>query len=51
MPYFEIDIGTSSPCWAMKEKVMSRCVSLTTRTVVSYNSGTSASVGNPVSCA
>ena len=30
---------------------MSKCVSLMTGTVVSHNSGTSTSVGNPFSCA
>ena len=30
---------------------MSECASLMIETVVSYNFGTSASVGNPISCA
>ena len=51
MLYSEIDTGSFCPCWGEKEQTVSRCVSLTIGTVASQNSGTSTSVGNPVSCA
>ena len=51
MSYSETDTGSFVPCWGKKEQSMFECVSLMTGTVVSHNSGTSASVGNPVSCA
>ena len=51
MSYFETDTGSYSPYWGKKEQFVSECVSLMTGTVVSHNSGTSASMGNPTSCA
>ena len=51
MSCFEADTGSSSPCWGKKEQTVSECASLMTGTVVFHNFGTSASVGNPVSCA
>ena len=51
MPYSETDTDSSSPCCGKKEHIVSECVSLMTETVMSYNSGTSASMGNPISCA
>ena len=51
MPYSEADTSSSSPRWGKKEQTVSDCVSLMTGTVVSHNSRTSTSVGNPVSCA
>ena len=51
MPYFEVDTGSSGPRWCKKEQTLFECVSLMTGTMVSHNSGTSSSVGNPVSCA
>ena len=51
MPYFETNTGSSGPYWGKKEQTMFECVSLMIGTVVSHNSGTSTSVGNPVSCA
>ena len=51
MSYYEADTSSSSPHWGKKEQIMSECASLTTGTVVSHNSGTFASMGNPVSYA
>ena len=51
MPYPETDTGSSGLCWGKKEQTVSECVSLTTGTVMSHNSKTFASMGNPISCA
>ena len=51
MPYSETDNGSSGPCWSKKEQAVSEYVSLMIRTMVSHNPGTSASMGNPISCA
>ena len=51
MPYSGTDTSSSSPCWGKKEQTVSEYVSLMTGTVVSHNSRTFASVGNPVSFA
>ena len=51
MPYPETDSRSFYPYWGKKEQTVFECVSLTTGTVVSHNSRTSASMGNHVSCA
>ena len=51
MPYSEADTVSFGPRWGKMKQIMSKYASLTTRTVVSHNSETSASVGNPVSYA
>ena len=48
MPHPEADNGSSGPCWDKKEQTVSKCASLTTRTVASHNSEIPASVGNSV---
>ena len=49
MSYPDADTSSSGSCWGKKEQTMPKCGSLTTRTVVSHNSGTFASMDNPVS--
>ena len=39
MPYSEADTGSSRPCLGKKEQIVSECVSLMIRTMVSYYSG------------
>ena len=43
------DIGSLGPCWDNEEQTVSVQVPLTTGAVVSHNSGTPASKGNPAS--
>ena len=51
VPYSEADTGSSGPCWGKKEQTVFKCFSLMIRTMVSHYSGTSAFIGNPISCA
>ena len=51
MPYSKADTGSFGPGLGKKEQTVSECASLTIGTVVSHNSGTSASMGNRFSCA
>ena len=43
------DISSLGPCWGKEEQIAFAHVPLTTRAMVSHNSGILASVGNPAS--
>ena len=48
MPHPKDDTGSSGSCWGKKEQIVSKCASLTTRTMASHNSEIPASVGNSI---
>ena len=49
MQHLGTDIGSSGPYWGKEEQTASKQVPLTTRVVVSHNSGIPASEGNHAS--